>query len=808
MSNTVEVQARWMPVSGAAGVFQALARFVLVRPIASPGGPADDEPNQQDQAASRTPARSTPRDRAAAGTAAARRHRVGLIAVLLLSAFLNLFRLNREGNGNEYYTATVFSMLQSWHTFFFASFDPGGFVTVDKPPLGFWIQAGSAKLAMLLGFGFSGLSVLLPEALAGVASVAILYHLVRRACGPVAGLLAALMLSVMPVSVVVSRNNTIDSLLVLTLLLAVWAAFRATEQGSLRWVLLASATIGLGFEIKMLQAYLIVPAVSLLYLVAAPARRLVRIGHLALASVVLIVVSFAWPVAVDLTPADQRPFVGSTENNSAVSLALGYNGLERLLGRGASLSLVLGQSGSTGDDGGPQGDQGPAPADGSATAPGSNGPVAGSPAASTPDGARPGDGGGPGGPGGGPGGNGENGTPGPLRLLDQQLAGQASWLLPLALMGMLVGGWSAWTHRRRLHQDRWGQGLFLWGSWLGTAATFFSVAGYYHRYYLVMLGPPVAALAAIGMVGAWQGYRHSWRLGWLLPIGLIATAGLEARILTDYPEWAAWLTPIALGGALIVAVALVLVRFTRRTIADRSWLTLGARLATTLGVLALLAAPAVWSGLPAMAGQTVGGLPAAGPMSMRGGFGGPGGGPSGGPGGPPPNGGPDGGAPTFGGPPPSGGPPPFGADGPGGVRGAGPGDGGRGPGGPGGSANQAERIAYLRANQGSATYLVATGSANQAAPIILATGQPVMALGGFLGSDPILTVDELAAKVKAGEVRFFLLDGRGGPGGPGGSGNSSLTSWVQVTCAAVPAAAIGPDATSSGLYDCAVGGPE
>src|SRR5690242_14464168 len=184
-------------------------------------------------------------------------HRLGLAAVLLLSAALNLYHLDRIGYGNQYYAAAVLSMLQSWHNFFFVSFDPGGFVSVDKPPLGFWIQAASAKL-----LGFSGLSLLLPEALAGVASVLVLFAIVRRVFGPVAGLLAAFALAVMPVSVVTNRNNTIDSLLVLAVLLAAWAVTRAVECGNWRWLLLGGALVGLGFNIKMLEAYLIVPALA------------------------------------------------------------------------------------------------------------------------------------------------------------------------------------------------------------------------------------------------------------------------------------------------------------------------------------------------------------------------------------------------------------------------------------------------------------------------------------------------------------------------------------------------------------------
>src|SRR5919199_3023355 len=258
-------------------------------------------------------------------------HRLALAAILILSASLNLFRLTSEGYGNTYYAAAVKDMLTSWHNFFFVSFD-AGFVSVDKPPLGLWIQAASAYL-----FGFSGLSLLLPQALAGVLSVALLYHLVRRSFGPVAGLLAALVLAVTPVVVATSRNNTMDMLLVLTVLIAAWLLVRATETGRLRWLLLCAIVVGLGFNIKMLQAFLVLPAFYLLYLVAAPVSRLRRFVHLGLATVVLLVVSLSWAVAVDLTSPTERPYVGSSQHNSALELASGYNGLSRLVGRGNEL---------------------------------------------------------------------------------------------------------------------------------------------------------------------------------------------------------------------------------------------------------------------------------------------------------------------------------------------------------------------------------------------------------------------------------------------------------------------------------------
>ncbi|MCA1731179.1 MAG: glycosyltransferase family 39 protein, partial [Actinobacteria bacterium] len=213
------------------------------------------------------------------------RHGLVLATILILSAFLNLFHLTNEGYGIPYYSAAVKDMLTSWHNFFFVSFD-AGFVSVDKPPLGLWIQAASAEL-----LGFHSLSLLLPQALAGVLCVVLLYHLVRRAFGPVAGLVAALALAVTPISVATSRNNTMDMLLVLTVLVAAWAVIHAAEGGRLRWLLMGAVVVGLGFNIKMLEAFLVLPAFYLLYLIAAPISPWRRITHLTIATVVLLAIS-------------------------------------------------------------------------------------------------------------------------------------------------------------------------------------------------------------------------------------------------------------------------------------------------------------------------------------------------------------------------------------------------------------------------------------------------------------------------------------------------------------------------------------
>src|ERR1700736_1936590 len=254
------------------------------------------------------------------------RQRLALFGILLLAVLMDFYQLGQDGFGS-YYPPAVRSMMDNWHNFFFVAYDPGGFTSIDKPPVGFWLEVASAKL-----FGFNSVSILLPQALAGVLSVWLLYYLVRRHFGVVAGLLAALALALTPISILTNRNVTIDSTLTLVLLLGAWTVLKAAETGRLRWLLLTAFIVGIGFNIKTLEAYLVIPAYGLLYLLAAPHRLRKRIGHLALAGVLLLAISLSWVVAVDLTPASQRPYVGSTQDNSELSLTLGYNGIQRLLG--------------------------------------------------------------------------------------------------------------------------------------------------------------------------------------------------------------------------------------------------------------------------------------------------------------------------------------------------------------------------------------------------------------------------------------------------------------------------------------------
>ncbi|MCX7683357.1 MAG: glycosyltransferase family 39 protein, partial [Anaerolineae bacterium] len=249
----------------------------------------------------------------------------GLGLMIVLAIFLRFYRLGSYGVGNAYYAATVQSMLTSWHNFFFASCEPGGSVTVDKPPLGFWVQAASAYV-----LGVNGFALALPQALAGVLSVPLLYAIVKRQWGVGAGLIAAAALATMPVAVAVERSNAVDGLLTFVLLWATWAFLRAARQGRFRDLLYGVVLVGLGFNIKMMQALMPLPAFYLLYFLGAPHRWRKKVAYLAAATVVLMGVSLSWALAVDLTPADRRPYIGGSGNNTVLGLIIGHNALTRL----------------------------------------------------------------------------------------------------------------------------------------------------------------------------------------------------------------------------------------------------------------------------------------------------------------------------------------------------------------------------------------------------------------------------------------------------------------------------------------------
>jgi 4-amino-4-deoxy-L-arabinose transferase-like glycosyltransferase len=257
-----------------------------------------------------------------------------LIALLGLAGVLNLWNLSINGWANTYYAAAVKSMSSSWHDFLFASLDKSGLMTVDKPPLALWVQALSARV-----FGFNSLSILVPQALMGIVAVGLVYDIVRRRFGRVAGFVGGLAMATTPIAVAVARHNNPDELLVLLTVAAIWFALRAVETGRTRHLIWCGVFVGLGFETKMGVALMVVPAIALAYLWVAPAGRGRAVRQLLAGGASLAVVGLAWPVLVTLTPAADRPWISGTSDNSIWSLIFGYNGLGRVAGQAGVLAV-------------------------------------------------------------------------------------------------------------------------------------------------------------------------------------------------------------------------------------------------------------------------------------------------------------------------------------------------------------------------------------------------------------------------------------------------------------------------------------
>jgi 4-amino-4-deoxy-L-arabinose transferase-like glycosyltransferase len=654
---------------------------------------------------------------------------MALICIVLLSAFLNIFNIWNDQYANPYYTSAVTSMLQSFHNFFYASFDPAGYVTVDKPPVAFWIQTLSAYI-----FGVHGWSVILPQALAGVGSVLLMYYLVKPKFGKTAARFTSLIMACTPIAVAVSRTNNIDSLLVFTLLLATWMLFRGIRNQKIAWVLGAFAMIGIGFNMKMLQAYMVVPAFYVFYLLAFQSGWKKKLTTLAAATVIMAGVSVSWAVVVDSIPQENRPYIGSSQTNSVLELAFGYNGVSRLTGMNNGIGPGSTQNGQQMQH------EGNTKQDQSSRLDGDKMPDGFGPSSKGGQGQMPGPGGGE--PQ-GKGGRGMFGTgqPGLLRLFQTELSGQSSWLLPFVAftsVGLLAG-----IGRRKVLTDKQKETLF-WLAWLLPAMAFFSVAGFFHHYYLIMLAPGIAALVGAGWVELWNQYRNKegWKM-WLLPSAILATTAFELYILYPYQQQIGIGWTIGIGAA---GIGLSLVLFLTAKKEKLSSLT------AIAGMLVLLVGPMYWAATPIVYGGNSS-LPQAGPSQQ--GFG-----------------------PRMGsrhnfdtyaklldqqkyGPRPNMG------DGP-------------------HSGINTELLEYVTKHNTGETYLFATSDANTAAPYIIETGKAVMAMGGFSGGDPILTVEKLKQMVANKEVKYFLISS--GADFRGGDHNNEVMNWIRAHSTEIPKA--------------------
>jgi 4-amino-4-deoxy-L-arabinose transferase-like glycosyltransferase len=634
--------------------------------------------------------------------------RPALLGLLLGTAALYLFGLGASGWANGFYSAAVQAGSVSWKAFFFGSFDSANAITVDKPPASLWVMAASVRL-----FGLSSWSILVPQALMGVGSVALLHATVRRWSGPAAGLLAGAALAVTPVAVLMFRFNNPDALLTLLLVAAAYATVRAIERGSTRWLLLAASFVGFGFLAKMLQALLVVPALALAYLVAAPGRVRRRIGQLLLAGLALLVSAGWWVAIVELVPASARPYIGGSQHNSVLELVFGYNGFGRLTGS------------ETGSVGGGQG--------------------------------------------------GGWGATGWGRMFNAEIGGQVAWLLPAALLFLAAGLWQA---RSAPRVDRTRAALLLWGGWLlATGLVFSFMAGIFHAYYTVALAPAIAALVGIGTTVAW---RRRSRLvdASVLAAALGGTSVWSFVLLRRSTGWHPWLASTVLIGGLLATLGLLLLAVApSRVAAARGRLAV---VVAATGLLAALAGPTAYALQTASTVHT-GSIPTAGP-TVAGARGGPGGGPGGGAGGGAAGGGPAGGPGAAGSTNgQAGGAPPAGTTGAaagGTTTQDGTGAAG-GLGGLGGLLNSgtpsAELTAALQADAASYTWVAATVGANNAAGYQLASGDPVLAIGGFNGSDPSPTLAQFTAYVAAGRIHYFLT---GGTGAGGSTTAQQIAAWV------------------------------
>ncbi|MGW5620338.1 ArnT family glycosyltransferase [Streptomyces olivaceus] len=658
--------------------------------------------------------------------------------LLLATAVLYLYNLSASGYANSFYSAAVQAGSQSWKALFFGSLDAGNAITVDKPPAALWPMALAVRI-----FGLSSWSVLVPEVLMGVGTVAVVYAAVRRRFSPAAGLIAGAVLALTPVAALMFRFNNPDALLALLMSVTCYFVVRALEDDRTKWLVWAGVAVGFAFLAKTLQAFLILPPLALVYGVCAPVRLRRRLGQLALATLAIVVSGGWWVAVVELWPASSRPYIGGSQNNSFLELTFGYNGLGRLNGE---------ETGSVG--------------------------------------------------GGGMGGGSQWGETGWDRMFNSEVGGQIAWLLPAALI-LLVAGLVA--TRRAGRTDAARASFLVWGGSLVTTAAVFSyMAGIFHQYYTVALAPYLAAVVGMGAASLWERRDRLWA-SLALAAAVTATAAWGYVLLNRTPAYLPWLKWLVLVGGLAAALGLVFAgRLDRRALLA----------VAGLGLVVSLAAPTAYTLSTVSEGHS-GSIVTAGPSgaSMMGGPGG-GGGRGGGPGGGFPGGGTAApgqgqgqgqtqgqgqGGPGGGG----GGGFPGGGTAPGqnGQNGqapnsrapngwsnqnsaAGEGGGMAGGGGMGGLLNGAEvgseAKKLLETDAGSYTWAAAAIGSQNAASYQLSTGDPVMAIGGFNGTDPSPTLAQFEEYVAEGEIHYFIGGGTaGGMGGDDSGTASQITSWVE-----------------------------
>ena len=569
----------------------------------------------------------------------------GFGGLLLITAALYLWNITINGMANSYYAAAAQAASVNWTAWLFGSLDAANFISVDKPPISMMIMGLFGRV-----FGFSSWSMLVPHALAGVTTVALVYAAVRRWYGVKSALIAGAVMALTPVAVLMFRFNNPDSFLTLFLTASAYAFLRTFDSKKpILWLSIAGFLTGFAFNTKMLQGLLVLPVMAVLYIACAKPAVMTRVRHLSVASIATVASTFWWSVLVWLMPAAYRPWIGSTNNNNIWSLIFGYNGFGRLFG---------------------------------------------------------GHGGAPGGAGGGPGGVGFGGETGVLRIFNESFGPNIAWLIPAALIG---GGLVVWLLRHAPRDNKERAGVLLWLGWLFIHIVVFSMtSGTIHPYYVVAMAPAVAALVGIGVPYIWKAYTRRTHVWWIVPLTIAITTITSVIMLGYRNDWTIFMWLIGVAGVTATGIAAM------------PPLHVSMRLRRTMlacAVISACAAPIAYSISTVLVAHS-GSIPTAGPNASA-------------------------------------------------MN----------------NTNnetafaEAALVKFLLANQRGATWIAAVDSANTSAPIQLSTKQPVMAIGGFNGSDSTLTLQSFKQLVATGKVRYHVMDSRSRGGGPGG--NSEIAQWAM-----------------------------
>ncbi|WP_369045061.1 ArnT family glycosyltransferase [Sinomonas sp. P10A9] len=563
--------------------------------------------------------------------------RAGLAIILAASAFLNIWNLPANGWANAYYSAAVQAGLHDPVSFFFGSSDWGNAISVDKPPLSLWLIGLSVRV-----FGLNSWGLLLPQALLGVATTALVFVMGRRYLSPVAGLVGAAVFATTPIVVLMSRYNNPDPLMMFLLLLALAGALRAVDTGRARWAVAVGVALGLAILTKQLQALLVAPALATVLIAGAwgRAREMLRLATSA--ALPFVVTAASWFAIVELTPKDQRPYMGGSTTNSAIELTFGYNGMQRIVSQDDPVAMLI---------------------------PSQYRDVAS--------------------------------DAGFLRLINANYAQEAAWLLPAACAGVILLALAIRRVQGRIAQ------LFAAaaGVWLITAfATLSFMGDQIHTYYTASLGVPIALVvgAAVHILVA-QDHKPLIRV--IAGLGVLATALTSAGILLSVALWPRWLAWLVLGSGLAASIV---------TLVKPPWKSVD-RLAACLAALSLLAAPLATSFVNAVTPHQ-GSNPLSGGVTAR-----------------------EGSISRF-------------------LADVGRGD-------PRwardiamGADPSENLVQTLKNSSESCRWAAATLPSQSAAKLQLATGRPVMAVGGFSAVDPWPTLDVFKAWVADGKICYFIDD--------------------------------------------------